>query len=436
MFVPWSCWKQDGLGGAVLSDQKKERKTGAERVAFDRICPHIPSMPLCSALSVSKAQGPYFSDVVQKRHSCQGPSWRHRNGWLPCVGALIHLELLKPSSRARSGLADNEIHRNDNNSTWWILLSIFLSTLQKLRYCQCVVAKILESYSRSCATMEGWYVRGLHNSGDSWNSSSPLEAIKDHVNEEIPEIFDKHSGESGMSLHHTAVLAATLERLVHEETVGRLQSAYRTRRKAVDESHDGSDITEIVDAYMLLYLAGIENHTNATPLTISRLERTFPDAYAGWDDTKTWSHGILETTISQKGNTEKVAFADAVQAVETIADKYGKYQNQECLDLKASLMQMERNGTGRVPVEVSEKMKRSTLHVCVCVFSPLFGIYLLRQVLISPFQSSCLEAFWDGCFLRKKPPQRYSKKDGIVRNNPTCSNAETHCGANVFVFAN
>merc|ERR1719464_1232533 len=72
----------------------------------------------------------------------------------------------------------------------------------------------------------GWYVRGLAPNGETWNSSSPVAMLQDKAPQAI---FESRLGNRTFSLHELAVLAATLENLVHEETVERVRSAFKAQ---------------------------------------------------------------------------------------------------------------------------------------------------------------------------------------------------------------
>merc|ERR1719276_676658 len=72
----------------------------------------------------------------------------------------------------------------------------------------------------------GWYVKGLEPAGDSWNTTSPSGILKDRVSSEVIHLMEDRLDGHGFSLHETAVLAATLEHLVHDEALDRLSKAY------------------------------------------------------------------------------------------------------------------------------------------------------------------------------------------------------------------
>lgn len=157
----------------------------------------------------------------------------------------------------------------------------------------------------------GWFVRGLVTVGDSWSSSSPVDALQDHGIQEIPDVFDKHFGD-GISLHHTAVLAAFLEKLVHTETLSRLESAFRATHHDRDQAqHSEVDVLEVVEAYMMLYVGGIVNHSRVTPTGLARLDSKIRDYYPAWDNTRTWAISMTEKMMPRDQNGHVKASFDS-----------------------------------------------------------------------------------------------------------------------------
>mmetsp|Transcript_54189 Transcript_54189/g.129082 ORF Transcript_54189/g.129082 Transcript_54189/m.129082 type:complete len:565 (-) Transcript_54189:55-1749(-) len=202
----------------------------------------------------------------------------------------------------------------------------------------------------------GWFVRGLASTGDSWNSSSPVDVVSQHLADEHADLIMEHIQES-VTLHHTAVLAATLEMLVHAETEDRLRSAFRVAGLSSedDELHASKDIVKALDTYMLFYVAGLTNHSRATARLVNAIFGKINDAYPMWEQTKTWARDVATKALTDESGTMQASFNDTLRAVEVIADQYGRWQDRECIELKDMLVRMEANGTGRVPLDVFYK---------------------------------------------------------------------------------
>merc|ERR1719183_3072044 len=75
----------------------------------------------------------------------------------------------------------------------------------------------------------GWFIRALEPTGNAlaaWNSSSPTSILEERVPEHVQNLFEKRLGARGLGLKELAILAGTLEHLVHVEGLERLKVAY------------------------------------------------------------------------------------------------------------------------------------------------------------------------------------------------------------------
>merc|ERR1719221_1537409 len=70
----------------------------------------------------------------------------------------------------------------------------------------------------------GMYVKGLDVAGEAWTGdlSSPTSVLEDRVPTYVLALFEERLKGRGLGLHETAILAATLEHLIHDDAVERL----------------------------------------------------------------------------------------------------------------------------------------------------------------------------------------------------------------------
>merc|ERR1719221_1599115 len=74
--------------------------------------------------------------------------------------------------------------------------------------------------------------------------------------------------------------------------------------------------------------------------------------YPTWVDTQKWIRQVRNEVLGETGDT---SFDATVRVLEEIGDRYGRWQNSECLDLKDSLVKLETPGTGRVRLDTFYK---------------------------------------------------------------------------------
>lgn len=196
----------------------------------------------------------------------------------------------------------------------------------------------------------GWYVVGFDTEGESWNSSSPSSVFATHADGQVQDLFEGRMGERGLSLREVALLGATLEGLVHAETMQRLHAAYDVLglSRAAEEHATESQAAHALDTYMLMYVMGVDHHL-ATAEKVEAYRASIQEFYPTWNATKKWVHEVRKEVLSSTPE-DRTSFAATTRVVEEVADRYGRWQDQECVELKGSLLKLERAGTGRVPL--------------------------------------------------------------------------------------
>jgi hypothetical protein len=195
----------------------------------------------------------------------------------------------------------------------------------------------------------GWFVIGLDNGGDAWNNSSPAAVFKDHASDHH-DLFNGKLGTHGFSLHQVAVFAATLETLVHGESIERLNAAYRVLGLSQTESLSDKEGMEAIQAYMLMYVQET-NLTSVTPRQFVQKLKIAPELYPTWPDTVKFAQGIRQRILEDTEESERNTWDTNLKIVEEIAERYGRWQDKECHVLKGMLLEIERSDTGRVRLE-------------------------------------------------------------------------------------
>jgi len=193
----------------------------------------------------------------------------------------------------------------------------------------------------------GWYVLGFDAEGEAWNSSSPTAVLGAHAGAEAQEVFDEQLSH-GLSLHEVSLLAATLESFVHMETVQRLHDAYRVLGLSAEAHASEHEVVQALDTYMLLYVLGL-NHSATTAEEVNTQWKDIEEIYPTWHETQKWIHEVRKEVVSPAPEA-RTAFETTLRVVEEIGDRYGRWQDQECVQLKDSLLKYELRDTGRVPL--------------------------------------------------------------------------------------
>jgi len=188
----------------------------------------------------------------------------------------------------------------------------------------------------------GWYIKGLEPDGDGWNNTSPAGVLKDRVSSYVEELFEERLGGRGFNLHDTAVLAATLEHIIHDESKTRLTKAYESKQipSATDLTRSQADA--ILDEYMKLHLLSEETATKVS-------ERDMIQIFPGWGETQQFVRDI-RSEIERTTSSGKLSFSTMTHVVEEVGERFGHFQDAECGAMKTKLISMGDGGIGRVPL--------------------------------------------------------------------------------------
>jgi len=179
----------------------------------------------------------------------------------------------------------------------------------------------------------GWFVRGVEPDGEGWNSTSVGGFVEEGLPEHITTLFEEQLGNRGLCLHDIALLASTLESLVHQEAVSKLEAIYKAHRLPVDSDVDVAAVDEAIETYLASYILGTDVN-GLTQLVIQKRKKDVASAYPNWPETQQFAR---DTRVSLIGAQDMLTFADAVSVVTEIGERYGQWQNAECLALKEEL---------------------------------------------------------------------------------------------------
>mmetsp|Transcript_9107 Transcript_9107/g.24774 ORF Transcript_9107/g.24774 Transcript_9107/m.24774 type:complete len:597 (+) Transcript_9107:70-1860(+) len=192
----------------------------------------------------------------------------------------------------------------------------------------------------------GWQVQGVAPEGETWSSSSPVAALGEGVPGHVQDLLDKRFGSHGLDLHELAVLAATLENMIHAEAIQSLEATYKVYGESTEGMLDEASTERIVDSYMQAYVLG-HNMSELTrqmvDRTYSRMDRILPL----WQQTREFLRDVQREVAP---GLSAFSFADVTRIVEAVSERYGQHQDSvECEDIQQKLLQLEEvGGTGRV----------------------------------------------------------------------------------------
>jgi len=200
---------------------------------------------------------------------------------------------------------------------------------------------------RLFVSRHAWFIQGLRPEGENGSvEAGAAGMLHDQVPERVQSLFERRMGTHGLGLEELTVLAATLEHLVHNEVSGHLRAAFRLFGVGGDDQLPRATALQIVEAYMAVYILG--GNISAMPAAaVHSSARTIAQVYPTWSHTQDWVRAVYDEGVPQD-RKEAVTFGDLVGVVEEVGERYGRWQNTECLDLKGKLGGYGDTVTGRV----------------------------------------------------------------------------------------
>jgi hypothetical protein len=141
-----------------------------------------------------------------------------------------------------------------------------------------------------------------------------------------------------MAIQEIAVLAVTIEYLIHREAVNRLSAIYDLKHLPVV---NGTQMP--LESYLVTYIHGVDP-ASMTLTDLKLKEKSIEEVLPAWPTAKAFMHE-LEQSIVPGG---AFSLADAVPVVKKVGERYAYFQASQCQSMKEHLMNMDEQGTGRV----------------------------------------------------------------------------------------
>merc|ERR1719181_1189208 len=93
-------------------------------------------------------------------------------------------------------------------------------------------------------------------------------------------------GKAGFGVHELAVLAATLEHMVHKESLVRVSAAYRSLALSDEDVLGEEELENIMDTYMALYVLGplVRNLSTVSTAWVQKLRANVSQLYPGFPE--------------------------------------------------------------------------------------------------------------------------------------------------------
>jgi hypothetical protein len=152
----------------------------------------------------------------------------------------------------------------------------------------------------------------------------------------------------GLNLRGIASLAAAMEELDHYDVRNRLSMAYDGLKFGRDAKLDAESVALVLKEYMLLYTSGW-NMTAMTEEQLQMEERKHFSSHRWTNMFMPWLQNLQTEVTSANGlASSDVTFDDVSSLAGQVGRRFFELNNQDCSDLKNTLVAMEDRKPGRV----------------------------------------------------------------------------------------
>lgn len=189
----------------------------------------------------------------------------------------------------------------------------------------------------------------------------------DILSQQVPgfvetQLESQRALEHGFSLEDAAIMIVTLEQLIFDSESTVLEKAYAAASASVTGSLDARKLGKVLESYLVHWMLG--DDPEGIQILLSNqtlLETSFPH----WNGLVSFVHGQISAldfarrrpaAMSSKSRQWKDAlssrytFDDAHQIVGGITKSFASFWESECATMKQQLVEMDKHGTGRVPL--------------------------------------------------------------------------------------
>eukprot|EP00930_Biecheleria_cincta_P084803 TRINITY_DN74237_c0_g1_i1.p1 TRINITY_DN74237_c0_g1~~TRINITY_DN74237_c0_g1_i1.p1 ORF type:complete len:547 (-),score=89.91 TRINITY_DN74237_c0_g1_i1:58-1698(-) len=193
----------------------------------------------------------------------------------------------------------------------------------------------------------GWEIKGLKSESGVWDSDSPIQSMGDRVPEKMRELFDHRLGNYGLSLHELAVVAVSIDQMIHTDVPTRLKIVYGAYLLQQDDVLDWKQAYNVMRAYMSNFLLGSYTE-HLSHIEVKLNAKSFERRYTRAEG----AENLLIEVVTQAApdyNLRNFSFDQIASVMTSFGKHLGSFEDKECQVMKDALVKLEHHpGSGRV----------------------------------------------------------------------------------------
>eukprot|EP00927_Polykrikos_kofoidii_P084682 TRINITY_DN8_c0_g2_i1.p1 TRINITY_DN8_c0_g2~~TRINITY_DN8_c0_g2_i1.p1 ORF type:complete len:564 (+),score=82.06 TRINITY_DN8_c0_g2_i1:105-1796(+) len=186
---------------------------------------------------------------------------------------------------------------------------------------------------------QGWVIEGLEPTGETnsmiFGEKAPLI---------VQDVIKKHIGVDGAGLHEVAVIAAMMEHLIFEETVGKLVQAYKAKQISTDAEVSRAQAEDLVLLHMAAFIRA-RDVGMWTPKQVRSFQRAIYTLYPHWATIVPSMSALFDVVTP---GVDKFKFDHVASVASEASKEFAQWQNNMCQSTFDHLLEIQDGQTGRV----------------------------------------------------------------------------------------
>eukprot|EP00403_Amphidinium_massartii_P017629 CAMPEP_0178409464 /NCGR_PEP_ID=MMETSP0689_2-20121128/20476_1 /TAXON_ID=160604 /ORGANISM="Amphidinium massartii, Strain CS-259" /LENGTH=563 /DNA_ID=CAMNT_0020030607 /DNA_START=82 /DNA_END=1773 /DNA_ORIENTATION=- len=218
------------------------------------------------------------------------------------------------------------------------------------------------------ARQHGWLLKGLEPEtlGKEDAHMHEVNVLQEKAPALVQALFEARGRDHGFSFSDTVAMIGTIEQLILDESNELLEASYQLNAYSATEGVSEEMLHEILRTFLLLFRSN-------SPYNVSNVEghlatKALYEKRGGplWRASCEFEAEMV-TAFKFKYRHEVNLFVErpftfdmASEIVQEITQAYGKWQHEDCMEMKSHLMQLDALGkSGRVPLRVFHSQPRT-----------------------------------------------------------------------------
>jgi hypothetical protein len=237
-------------------------------------------------------------------------------------------------------------------STWATFQSMPKNA--KGRLASPAVHHVVRSYF---AKEHGWHIKGLEYHGMQTTVSEVHEVsiLQDKAPMLVEGLLASRHEDHGLGFTDIVAMVAVLEQLMFDESITLLQAAYRLNGESVAAHIDEVVLHRLLRSYLVLFGQGAKADLSDSVYHQDMMARKEMQSFRYQQSIHFESNAVANFEYSLRDRINpfvprRYSFDVVAEIVADMAQRYGKWQNADCRDMKEHLVALDPEGSGRVPL--------------------------------------------------------------------------------------